>query len=560
MTTNAFSPQEVNLQIQPLPTYIDSDGSFKINTPMLSTYNFDGMIPKKQEPILVTEVKPGYLVQIVSGGDYYPVVSIEKDDLDLENTGFVTINYINSLGNTASEDYLISDTIEAIYEDWNEKILGSQGWGITAGGNAIFTNVGVRGEIEATTLDVGGINGITYDGSTVIIGASVVVNAPITFNGVTPEELDAELAGYIPNGGAASDIVTNQTTITGGNISTGRIKSSGYSGPGTGSAFSTAGMLINLDDGSMSAPKFRVDRQGNAFFSGSVTGSTISGATIIGGNIDGSVLTSNSISGKKVLIGATFPGVSDSRLVFYDDFSSTPTQNRFWQLGMTSNRDLNLSYDQAYTGPTRSFIVAANFEVIGLGNINGNGSGLYGTATSLSIGGSAATAARATDADNLDYSVGNINKRIRGNGSATTGIEIVNLGTMSSGTGNYLVRNPNNILQIGPTYTASTRKIKNNIEPIINYEKIYDLNPVQFYFNPEHHLPESPETAGQQFGFIAEEIAETLPQAAQFYNDEVINYSDRVLLALAIKTIQEQGKKIDDLETRMLQLESQLGG
>lgn len=203
MTTNSFNPQEVNLQIQPLPTYIDSDGSFKINTPMLSTYNFDGMIPKKQEPISVTEVKPGYLVQIVSGGDYYPVVSVEKDDLDLENTGFVTLNYINSLGNTASEDYLISDTIEAIYEDWNEKILGSQGWGITAGGNAIFTNVAVRGRIEA---EEGYISGNLTIGS----GGSTTLNDVATTD---------DLTGFV----TAPQLQDNVTIISGGNIQTGTI-------------------------------------------------------------------------------------------------------------------------------------------------------------------------------------------------------------------------------------------------------------------------------------------------------------------------------------------------
>lgn len=256
MTTNAFSPQEVNLQIQPLPTYIDSDGSFKINTPMLSTYNFDGMIPKKQEPILVTEVKPGYLVQIVSGGDYYPVVSIEKDDLELEDTGFVTINYINALGNTSSEVYDDTDTIQAIYEDWGEKVLGSQGWGITAGGNAIFTNVAVRGRIEAEEGYISGNLTIGVDG----------------------DQLDSlptqtDLDGKIDTGGALGDIVSTYTYISGGLIRTGVIQSTGYAAPGgitNGSNYSTTGMAINLDNGAITAKNWRVDTNGSASFRGNI--------------------------------------------------------------------------------------------------------------------------------------------------------------------------------------------------------------------------------------------------------------------------------------------------
>lgn len=273
MTDNNFNSEEINLQLQPLPAYIDSNGAFKLNTPMLSSYDFDGSIPKITGLVNAGNIKPGYLIQLTVGGEYFPVTSIEKEDPILEDspTGIITINYLNNQGTTIAVQYNETDSITAVYEDWDNKIVGNRGWGITSGGNAIFANVGVRGEIEATTMDIGGETGITYDGSTVIIGASVVVNAPITFNGVTPESLSASLAGYIPDGTAALDIITNQTTITGGNISTGKIKSGGYSGPGTGSAFSTAGMLINLDDGGIASKNFRIDPSGNAFFQGNIT-------------------------------------------------------------------------------------------------------------------------------------------------------------------------------------------------------------------------------------------------------------------------------------------------
>lgn len=400
MSENTFNSLEINLQTQPLPTYIDADGSFKLNTPMLSSFDFDGLIPKFDGNINAIDIKPGYMIQAVPG-EYFPVVSVEYDEDGMEDTpsGIVTINYINDQGNTVSVDYDEADPVPVVYENWDEKSLGTQGWGITAGGNAIFTNVAVRGDFEAQTLDVGGSTGITYDGTNVTIGASVIINAPVTFNGsgsfvtfndlsasyalqsfvdtinnrlsasidglnldvnslsssisflynagfvtdsdlitasattingnnittglinanlvninsgpltasagfkinslglfaynssgtqtfkidsntgvvtigaVTADQLatDSDLDGKIDNGDAAADIITYQTTITGGNISTGNIKSGGYSGPGTASAFSASGMLINLDDGSIAAPNFRIDRNGFSFFKGLVT-------------------------------------------------------------------------------------------------------------------------------------------------------------------------------------------------------------------------------------------------------------------------------------------------
>jgi hypothetical protein len=305
MTTNSFGPQEVNLQIQPLPTYIDADGAFKINTPMLSTYNFDGLIPKKQEAISVTLVKPGYLIQINPGEDYYPVVSVEKDDPDLESTGLITFNYINSLGNTVSTEFDDTDTVQAIYEDWSEKVLGSQGWGITAGGNAIFTNVAVRGRIEA---EEGYISGTLTIGS----GGATTLNDVAT---------TADLTGYIPDGSAAADIISNSTTITGGNISTGTIQSQYYSY--TSGCYSGNGMQIGLDgNGYIRSPNFYLSTSGNAIFRGAINAeagyfgysNTISiGATASSGNN-----TSALQIGTLQIVGQSVSGSTYGSLSFFN--------------------------------------------------------------------------------------------------------------------------------------------------------------------------------------------------------------------------------------------------
>lgn len=278
MTTNNFNPEISNSNLNSAQYYIDDDGGFKFISPYLSSSNFDGTIPVIEETIDAEDIKPGMLI-LLGDQNYYAVVSVAYDDIDLEDSPStnITVGYIDSNNELATTVYNFTDQVDIRYEDWNNKNLGSQGWTITSGGNAIFANVGVRGDLEATTLDVGGTDGIVYDGTTVTIGASVIINAPLTVTG-----------NFVVSGSAAQDIINNNTTITGGNIATGKIKSQGYSGPGTASAFSASGMLINLDDGSIAAPNFKIDSSGGAHFKGIVQ--TASG-TVGGFNLSASQIS-----------------------------------------------------------------------------------------------------------------------------------------------------------------------------------------------------------------------------------------------------------------------------
>jgi hypothetical protein len=278
MTTNNFNPEISNSNLNSAQYYIDDDGGFKFISPYLSSSNFDGTIPVIEETIDAEDIKPGMLI-LLNDQNYYAVVSVAYDDIDLEDSPStnITVGYIDSNNELATTVYNFTDQVNIRYEDWNNKNLGSQGWTITSGGNAIFANVGVRGDLEATTLDVGGTDGIVYDGTTVTIGASVIINAPLTVTG-----------NFVVSGSAAQDIINNNTTITGGNIATGKIKSQGYSGPGTASAFSASGMLINLDDGSIAAPNFKIDSSGGAHFKGVVQ--TASG-TVGGFNLSASQIS-----------------------------------------------------------------------------------------------------------------------------------------------------------------------------------------------------------------------------------------------------------------------------
>jgi hypothetical protein len=92
--------------------------------------------------------------------------------------------------------------------------------------------------------------------------------------------------------GLAKTDMSNVTTIDGGKITTGVIKNSTHSGVVDGSTFSTSGTAINLNNGTITSPKFRINSQGDAFFTGTLSaGTSLSSPQIEGGSITGSSIT-----------------------------------------------------------------------------------------------------------------------------------------------------------------------------------------------------------------------------------------------------------------------------
>lgn len=317
MTENTFNTEESNANINSPQYYVDDDGSFKFISPVISSSNFDGSVPVFEGSASVSDLISGMYLQI-NGTDFSPIVNISKDDPGLEDsaTTDVSITYLDNQNEVQTAVYNSSDIVTVRYENWDEKYLGTQGWLLTYGGNAIFSNVGVRGDLEATTLDVGGSDGITYDGNTVTIGASVVINAPVTFNGsgsyVTYDYLSASYADL-------SELATSGTTIiNGGNITTGTIsgrllQTPGYSGVTNGSTFSSAGtMAINLSNGTITAPAFRINTAGAAVFGGTLSAP---GGTIGGFTIGGTSLTSG--------VSPNIVGITTGTNAFFANSSTT---------------------------------------------------------------------------------------------------------------------------------------------------------------------------------------------------------------------------------------------
>jgi hypothetical protein len=96
---------------------------------------------------------------------------------------------------------------------------------------------------------------------------------------------------------SAADVTNNiggagVTTISGNKVRTGNLQSENWSGSVTnGTALSAAGTNINLNDGTITSKKFRIDTAGDAYFAGSLeSGTIITAPQLNGGTITGSAI------------------------------------------------------------------------------------------------------------------------------------------------------------------------------------------------------------------------------------------------------------------------------
>lgn len=107
---------------------------------------------------------------------------------------------------------------------------------------------------------------------------------------------------------------------------------------------------------------------------------------------------------------------------------------------------------------------------------------------------------------------------------------------------------------------SSSRRYKHDIEPInnsnIDPHLLYNIEVVQFKFNNDYLAKDDQRYGIDVPGFIAENIAEKYPIAADINDDGTVeDWNDRFLIPPMLKLIQEQKQMIDDLEHRLSQLE-----
>jgi hypothetical protein len=92
-------------------------------------------------------------------------------------------------------------------------------------------------------------------------------------------------------------------------------------------------------------------------------------------------------------------------------------------------------------------------------------------------------------------------------------------------------------------YKTKTRDIENGLETVNN------LVPTYYRWNEDSPFASEYE----ELGFIAQEVASVIPEASPEpeTNDKYKNFSDRAILAMAIKAIQELTEKVQELELKI---------
>lgn len=113
------------------------------------------------------------------------------------------------------------------------------------------------------------------------------------------------------------------------------------------------------------------------------------------------------------------------------------------------------------------------------------------------------------------------------------------------------------------TTTKSSRRWKHDItdfENVFDYEDLYKLPVRSFIYNLDKMSEDDPRYGVETPGFIAEEVHDTIPIAADMSEDgtQVDNWNDRIMIPYMVKAIQEQHKEIMNLETRLAELEAKL--
>lgn len=150
-----------------LKTIIQKDGGHKLLSNGISSLNFDGSIPKVSTTKYVSNINPGDTLflndpyrsmnqvlitdvekKTISNVDYFFLYYLSSEDINEPFTYMSTFNHVDN--GITYYGYNEDDQFDVLCDDVDNVLLGNNGWSITNNGNAVFSNVFVRGRLEAT--------------------------------------------------------------------------------------------------------------------------------------------------------------------------------------------------------------------------------------------------------------------------------------------------------------------------------------------------------------------------------------------------------------------------
>lgn len=468
------------------------------------------------------------------------------------------------------------------------------------------------------------VNGGVFTEATIQTSAEPYTGVKITADGIrgyapgaTPTEtffLDAAtgsltIAGAappggdsVPVGGAAADVNSNSTTISGNKIRSGSITSNGYSGVTDGSAFSTTGTNFNLIDGTITAKNWRINASGDVFFVGAITGGTIDigsapstsfhvdstanmwlGAssfasapfkvsnagdlTCNNATITGSVITNSSVttappgsnqvtaSGGDLVITQVSDGAA--KLQFAQSSTS-------WLSRIESNAGLWIRSKTATTSLASDILLGSSagsprFEVS-----LSNGSSTTTAFHITGVGSGASSNLNAPFSVSYGMTVGTslvvgTTVEIQGTGAYFTGASIVgtnNAMGLRWDAGFASIMGTVDNSQYATLGTVSDRRLKHDIKQLDSVKKqILKLNPITF--NGKDFDGSIPRPEHRMAGLIADEVQEVFPGLvvgeATDSTYQSVSYS--LMAPYLVKAVQELFEENDKLRKRILKLE-----
>jgi len=156
MATNNFNSDPTNDSFEPLMSYFDSQGVNRLESANISSYGFDGFIPTVIQNRTASGILPGMAISLTgssTGQNFYKVLSNNVGDraFTASPSNEIVIEYLDNDQLVQVLSASVNDIFSVAYENWDGKDLGSTGWYLGNSGNAIFSNVAVRGRIEATS-------------------------------------------------------------------------------------------------------------------------------------------------------------------------------------------------------------------------------------------------------------------------------------------------------------------------------------------------------------------------------------------------------------------------
>jgi hypothetical protein len=216
----------------------NTDGSFKLFPEQLSSLNFNGVATKKEIKTKVSDIKTGQTVMVSDASYGSSSVFITKIDvldgfIDNDPLQPVKKYYLYHLSDfsmeqpftynaTYGDSYSADTELFVIRDDIDNFVLGTDGWTLTNNGNAIFSNVFVRGKIEATS---GKIDGTLNIGENEINQPLVQIGSDI-FNGASFETVSEKHSGilldsnnYLLSYPTVTNLDINSVVITNSSIS-----------------------------------------------------------------------------------------------------------------------------------------------------------------------------------------------------------------------------------------------------------------------------------------------------------------------------------------------------